>query len=145
MSKVNLLLVDDEKENIEEWKKHFPPSKFNILEANSGEEALNKLDEIKKNKKNTEPLVVLLDVVMGGLNGLDVLIRIKGEFPMSKIYIITGNIEMELVPYTAYETGKLGGDGFFEKMKIDFDELKKKIDNDLKIQETQLSVIKKKK
>jgi DNA-binding NtrC family response regulator len=144
MNKANLLLVDDEKGIINEWKRHFSTSKFNIFEAYSGEEALKKLDEIKQ-VQNTGPLIVLLDVVMEGLNGLDVLARIKGEFPFSKIYIITGNVATELIPSTAYETGKLGGDGFFEKMNVDFDKLKRKIDDDLKIQETQLSIEKKKK
>ena len=49
---------------------------------------------------------------------------------------------MQNITNTAYQTGKFGGDGFFEKSKIDFDELKKQIDDFLKEEKNKLSKVK---
>lgn len=128
MSKVNLLLVDDEPHVIEVWKIHFSEDRFNIYEAKTGEEALRLVDHIR-NEEQLQFLIVLLDVRMPGLNGLEVMEKIKKKVPFAKVYIITGNVENEHLPSTAYLTGKLSGDGFYEKSKFDFGLFKKQIDD----------------
>lgn len=126
MEKVNLLLVDDEPDILDLWRVHFEEDRFDIYEAATGEEALQLADQISELANRL--LIVLLDVKMPGVNGLEVLESIKRLAPSAKIFIITGNVENEEIPDTAYFTGKLGGDGFYEKSKIDFPELKKQID-----------------
>jgi len=126
MEKVNLLLVDDEPDILDLWRVHFEEDRFNIFEATTGEEALQLTDKLKDWQHQL--LIVLLDVKMPGLNGLEVLESIKHLAPSAKIFIITGNVSDNEIPDTAYFTGKLGGDGFYEKSKIDFDALKKQID-----------------
>ena len=141
MIKVNLLLVDDEQEVLDEWKNHFSSEMFNIFEATTGEVGLQLVEKIRKEKKPAF-LIVLLDVRMPGLDGLHVLEGIKDRVPFAKIFIITGNIEVQNIADTAYLTGKFGGDGFFEKSKIDFNELKKQIENFLKEERNKLSKVK---
>lgn len=126
MEKVNLLLVDDEPEILDMWRVHFEEDRFNIFEATTGEEALQLTDKLKDWRH--QMLIVLLDVKMPGLNGLEVLESIKRLAPLAKIFIITGNVTDDEIPDTAYFTGKLGGDGFYEKSKINFDALKEQID-----------------
>jgi DNA-binding NtrC family response regulator len=58
--------------------------------AHSGEEALNLLG-------SAEPDVVFLDVVMPGMNGLDVLAEVKRRRPSLPVLIITGNATSEEV------------------------------------------------
>ena len=141
MGKVNLLLVDDEQEVLHEWKNHFSPEKFNIFEASTGEVALQVVEKIRKDK-SPRFLIVLLDVRMPGLDGLQVLERIKSRIPFAKIFIITGNVEVQNITDAAFLTGKFGGDGFFEKSRIDFDELKRQINDFLNEEKTKLLKVK---
>ena len=134
MKKVNLLLVDDEQVAINTWKRSFDPSKYEIAEARSGAEALDFVKKLKEKDKNAL-LVVLLDVIMPGLNGIDVLRRIKTEFPYSKVYIITGNVEAADIPDTAYNTGLYRGDRFFLKHRLDMDDLLKEVEKGIREQE----------
>jgi two-component system nitrogen regulation response regulator NtrX len=142
MKKVNLLLVDDEQKVINTWKKWFDSPRYSISEANSGEEATTFVKRLKEENENAM-LVVLLDVIMPGLDGIDVLARIKGEFPFSKVYIITGNVQTENIPDTAYNTGIYRGDGFFQKQTIDFDKLVQEVEKGIKEQEIQFDFKKK--
>ncbi|MFQ5708791.1 MAG: response regulator [bacterium] len=140
MVKVNLLLVDDEPDVLEVWKNYFSYNTFNIHEATSGEAAVRIVDQIKR-EREARLLFVLLDVKMPGLNGLKVLEEIKRQVPNSKIFIITGNIEDKDIPNTAYMTGKYGGDGFYEKSKIDFDALRDNIYTFIKKEKMKLTQI----
>ena len=134
MKKVNLLLVDDEQIVVDEWKRLFDSSKYEISEASSGEAALKFVEELKEKDKDAR-LVVLLDVLMPGLDGIAVLRRIKTEFPFSRVYIITGNVDAGDVPDTAYRTGLYRGDRFFLKQKYDMDDLLKEVEKGIRDQE----------
>ncbi|MDQ1351760.1 MAG: hypothetical protein QG657_2065 [Acidobacteriota bacterium] len=136
MKKVNMLLVNDEQIVINTWKKSFDPTKYEITEARSGAEALDFVKKLKELDKNAR-LVVLLDVVMPGLNGIAVLRRIKTEFPFSKVYIITGNTVATDIPDVAYSTGLYRGDRFFLKQKLDMDDLIAEIEKGIREQESQ--------
>ena len=50
--------------------------------ASSGEEAMNRVEK-------DEYKVVLLDLMMPGINGMDVLGRIKSHSPQTKVIMIT--------------------------------------------------------
>jgi len=53
----------------------------NIKLFSNGEECLDKLNE--------NPSVIFLDFSLDGLNGLDILKRIKSKKPKTKVYIVT--------------------------------------------------------
>ncbi len=140
MNKVNLLLVDDEQVVINTWKKSFDSSVYEITEAKSGADALEFVKKLKEKDKNAR-LVVLLDVVMPELNGIEVLKRIKTQFPFSRVYVITGNVEAADVPDTAYTTGLYRGDKFFQKAKLDMDSLIKEVEKGIKEMEIQFQTV----
>ncbi|MFA5859421.1 MAG: response regulator [Elusimicrobiota bacterium] len=77
-----ILLVDDDVEFREEFK-YFLEG-YNVIEASSGKEAISIL------KKPNEIDLVILDVMMPGLNGIEVLKEIKQLEPGVGVIIITG-------------------------------------------------------
>lgn len=79
----NLLLVDDDAEFREEFCECFDD--FEITQAQDGETAISILK-----KPNTIDLV-LLDVMMPGLRGTEVLVEIKKIKPEIKIVMLTGS------------------------------------------------------
>ena len=78
-----LLLVDDESDFRSEFCECF--SEYEIIEASDGEAALDILE-----KPNVVD-VVILDVMMPGLRGTEVLAKIKSIRPDIKVVIMTGN------------------------------------------------------
>jgi len=78
---------------------------YEVVEAGSGESALNIL------KKANEISLVILDVMMPGLNGLDVLAQIKKDNPRIKVIILTGHSSKD----TAIEALKSRADDYIEK------------------------------
>ncbi|MBL7170380.1 MAG: response regulator [Candidatus Omnitrophica bacterium] len=70
--KVKILVVDDE-ENVLDFLKEVVESQgYSFLSARSGREAMDKIKEARPN-------LVLLDVVMPGIDGLEVLRLIREE------------------------------------------------------------------
>ncbi len=72
MSKPKILAVDDQPENLRllvEILKH----DYAIIAATSGEKALQLIQD------GLEPVAILLDVLMPGLNGFDVCQRLKSD------------------------------------------------------------------
>lgn len=82
--KVKILLVDDDKNFREIWKTKLVSSGFEVIEAESGEEALKILETLRPN-------VVLLDIMMPGMNGVEVFLKIKEnpELQNTKIIFVT--------------------------------------------------------
>jgi DNA-binding NarL/FixJ family response regulator len=66
------------------------PSVQVVAEANDGREALEML-------KRHRPDVVLMDVAMPGLNGLEVVARMRKEFPNTKVIILSMHANEEYV------------------------------------------------
>jgi DNA-binding NtrC family response regulator len=83
MGKMRVLLVDDEPEFISALAERLNLRGFETQTATSGEEALWKVDA-------SPPDVVLLDVLMPGLGGLEVLKRIKKHHPQVQVILLTG-------------------------------------------------------
>jgi len=79
-----VLLVDDEEAFVKAMEKRLSARKFDVLTAFSGEEALRKLEQ--------ELLVdvVVLDLKMPGMDGLETLRRIKEVHPLVEVIILTG-------------------------------------------------------
>ncbi|MEO7822833.1 MAG: ATP-binding protein [Gemmatimonadaceae bacterium] len=67
-----ILIVDDQKQNIELLKVMLMPEGFDLRTAASGEEALASVSELP-------PDLILLDVMMPGMNGYEVTAKLKAD------------------------------------------------------------------
>ena len=104
----NILLVDDDKEFREELRDYL--HEYGVLEASSGEDALQVL------KKPNEVDLVIMDVMMPGMRGTEVLKKIKIMYPDMGIIMLTGYSSVDL----AVESFKEHADDYLEKpLKID--------------------------
>lgn len=81
--KVTLLYVDDEELNLKLFEINFR-KKFNVLTADCGEEGLELL------KLNPQTLIVISDMKMPGMNGIEFIRLAKKDFPDISYYILTG-------------------------------------------------------
>ncbi len=84
MKKIKVLLVDDEAEFVETLANRL---RMRDVEANSvlnGEQALSAL-------KKEEPDVIVLDLKMPGMDGIEVLRRAKEAYPNVEIIMLTGH------------------------------------------------------
>jgi PAS domain S-box-containing protein len=99
-NKVNILVVDDYKENLVAMKTFLDSPEYNIILASSGEEALKKLlcDEIA---------LILLDVKMPGLDGFETARYIKEREKTRHIPIIfiTGHSRDQKLVFDGYASG----------------------------------------
>lgn len=99
-SKKCLLVVDDEKSIRQMLVLFFGRKGYEVTEASSGEEALVKIKERK-------PDIVLLDMNMQGMNGLDTLREILKAHPTLGVVMATGEEDDEKV-HQAMEIGAYG-------------------------------------
>ena len=76
-----ILIVDDQPPNIELLAKHLEPRGYVIVRAANGEEALR---EISGNQID----LVLLDVIMPGMSGFDVLAKLRADKKTQRIPVI---------------------------------------------------------
>lgn len=83
MGNMRVLLVDDEAEFVSALAERLDMRGFDAQTATSGEEALERINA-------SPPDVVLLDVLMPGMNGLEVLKRIKASHPQIQVILLTG-------------------------------------------------------
>jgi two-component system OmpR family response regulator len=83
MDKMRVLLVDDEIEFVSALAERLNLRGFDADTATSGEEALQKIAVLP-------PKVVVLDMLMPGMSGLEVLQRIKRDHPDVKVILLTG-------------------------------------------------------
>jgi len=81
--KRTILYVDDEQTNLLLFKINFQ-AKFNVITGLSGFEGLEKLRE------NPDVSIVISDMKMPGMNGLEFIRKAKEEFPDVIFYILTG-------------------------------------------------------
>ncbi|MDD3906245.1 MAG: response regulator [Candidatus Omnitrophica bacterium] len=87
---IKLLTVDDEKGITDLLCSFFKQRKFHVLAANSGEEAL---DIVNKDR----PDIVFLDIVMGGMTGLEVLEKVKAIDKNIKVIMLTVQGDSETI------------------------------------------------
>ena len=107
--KIRILLVDDEKEFVETLAERLRTRGFHVTESFRGEDALEKLKEYNFD-------VLILDVQMPGMSGIEVLGAIKKLKPLTEVLMLTGHATIE----TAIEGMKMGAFDFLLKpCKID--------------------------
>ncbi|ACU88441.1 response regulator [Desulfomicrobium baculatum] len=85
----SILLIDDETQFLATMAKRLRKRGFLVREAGSGLEGLRELE--------VEPAdVVVLDVGMPGMDGIQVLREIKLRFPQVQVLMLTGHADMEV-------------------------------------------------
>ncbi len=113
---IDILMVDDEKDFVEMLSMRLTDEGHRVQPAYNGEEALKALDEM-------EPDVVLLDIKMPGMDGIEVLKNIKSKHPIVEVILLTGHGAVD----TAVDGLKSGAFDYLLK-PADFGELVKKLD-----------------
>ena len=100
----SILIVDDEPSILKSLSGILADEGFEITTASNGYEALKII--------NTEsPDLVLLDIWMPGIDGIETLKEIKKDHPFVQVVIITGHGTIE----TAIKSTKLGAFDLIEK------------------------------
>jgi two-component system, NtrC family, response regulator AtoC len=107
-----ILIVDDEASGREALSLLLGREGYQIRTAASGEEALNILHD-------TPLEIVVTDLLLPGLSGIDILKQVKKESPYTSVILITGNASAE----SAVEAMKEGAFDYISK-PIDFEKLK---------------------
>ena len=100
----SILIVDDEISILQSLGGLLSDEGFEVLTASNGYEALKIIDK-------ESPDLVLLDIWMPGLDGIDTLQEIKNTNPVTQVIIITGHGTIE----TAVKATKLGAYDLIEK------------------------------
>ena len=99
-----ILVVDDEEAICQSLKGILSDEGYEVLTARSGEECLDMIEE-------ELPSLVLLDIWLPGIDGIEALKRIKAKYPQMQVIMISGHGTVE----SAVTTTKLGAFDFVEK------------------------------
>jgi DNA-binding NtrC family response regulator len=111
VSEFRVLLIDDEVEFLETLEKRLKKRKLDVFSASSGSRALEIL--------RAEPVdVVVLDVKMPDMNGIETLKEIKKIRPTVEVIMLTGHANVEV----AIEGMELGAFDYLMK-PMDIDQL----------------------
>jgi len=100
----SILIVDDETSILQSLAGLLTDEGFEVIEATNGYEALKIIDA-------ESPDLVLLDIWMPGIDGIETLKEIKKSHPFLPVIIISGHGTIE----TAVRATKLGAYNFIEK------------------------------
>lgn len=117
MMKSLVLLVDDEVPFVETMTKRLKKRDLVVNVAFSGQEALDILDK----HRNTD--VVILDVKMPGMDGIETLEKMKKSYPLTEVVMLTGHATVE----SAIEGMKKGAYDYLMK-PCDIDQLMQKVE-----------------
>jgi len=113
-----ILVVDDEKDFVEMLSLRLEETGEKVSVAYDGQECLEILAQ-----KSSKIDVVILDIRMPGMDGIDVLREIKKRFPLIEVIMLTGHGTTE----SAVEGMKLGAFDYLLK-PADFEDLSKKLE-----------------
>ena len=130
-----VMLVDDEAPFVETMTKRLQKRELDVISALSGQAALDTLSQ----KPNID--VVILDVKMPGMDGLETLKKIKAGYPLTEVVMLTAHATVE----SAIEGMKLGAFDYLMK-PCDMEQLmgkvreatRKKRDHEDKIREARV-------
>lgn len=99
-----VLVVDDEESVVQSIEGVLEDEGFRVAKAKSGEEAIRVFQQ-------EEPDVILLDIWLPGMDGIEVLKRFKGMAPECQVIMISGHATIS----TAMTAVKIGAFDFIEK------------------------------
>jgi DNA-binding NtrC family response regulator len=91
MIEPSVLVVDDEVQFVETLVKRLDRRGVKVNSAHSGQEALDTLEGSGATKTD----VVVLDVKMPGMDGLETLALIKEKHPLVEVIMLTGHATVE--------------------------------------------------
>lgn len=131
---LKVLIVDDEADYLETLVKRMRKRNVDITGVHSGEEAL---DWLAQNVVD----VVVLDVKMPGMDGIQALREIKKQYPLVEVIMLTGHANVEV----AIEGMELGAFDYLMK-PMEIDELLYKIQDAFKkkiIQQEKINYVEK--
>ena len=103
-TKKQTILVCDDEEGIRESFKLILEDHYDLKFATHGLEALEML-------KNLSPALMLLDIKMPKIHGLEILKRVKESYPKLPVIVVTGYQSVEM----AQEALKLGAADYIPK------------------------------
>ena len=106
-----ILIVDDDEELLTLLAKWLIEEGFEVITSTSGEDAIEKYSEVN-------PSLVITDLFMAGMSGLDLLTRIHSENPLSPVIMLSGQAKIP----DAVKATHLGSAAFLTK-PINKDEL----------------------
>ncbi|MEA5536740.1 response regulator [Crocosphaera sp. XPORK-15E] len=120
---MNVMVVDDEQDITllfkQKFRKEIKQKKIDFSFVFSAEDALNSLEQ-----NDNHLILILADINMPGMNGLELLKIIKQEYPQIRVFMITAygdeNNYQKALEY--------GADDYLTK-PLKFEELKEKIDH----------------
>ena len=112
-----IMLVDDEVPFVETMAKRLGKRNIKTITAFSGEEGLEKL------KTNQNLDVIILDVKMPGMDGIETLKELKTASPLTEVIMLSGNATID----SAINAMKLGAYDFLKK-PCDIEELVNKVE-----------------
>ncbi len=115
----NILVIDDEQGNREALTLLLKGAGYQVRSAGSGEEALSIL-------RQTTFDIVITDLFLPGVSGIDILKQVKNDAPDTNVIVITGQGSAE----TAVEAMKQGAFDYITK-PLNFEELKVQINKAL--------------
>ena len=117
MKEIKVLLVDDEHDFLMPLKKRLDRRGLDVAIAGSGEEALHALEG--------RPVdVVVLDVKMPGMDGLEALRLIKRRWPLTEVIMLSGHANIEV----AIRGMEMGAFDYLMK-PVELDELRYKLED----------------
>jgi len=116
MTIAKVLLVDDERPFVETMVKRLNKRDLELVTAFNGNEALNRLEE------DGDIEVVILDIKMPVMDGMEALSRIKSKHPLVEVIMLTGHATVE----TGIEGMKKGAFDYLMK-PCDADQLLDKV------------------
>lgn len=104
MTKTRVLIVEDDASMTRYLSTYLARHNFDVQSVDSGEEAIRTF-------RVHDPELVLMDVALGGMSGLETLERIKEIKPEVSVIMISGQNDPELI----FRTSKLGADDYIGK------------------------------
>ena len=101
-----ILIVDDEEDITNLTEKFLQLEKYETITCNNGLDALNIVEE-----KHEDIALILLDIMLPGMNGYEILTEIKARYP--KILVVLFSVKNF---FEDIQKGKeLGADGYLVK------------------------------
>ncbi len=123
MKDIQILLVDDEERFVQNLAKLLKAREYDVFSASDGARAIERLKEEKKID------IVVLDVCMPGIDGLETLRRIKEHHAAIKVLMLTGRATME----DGVQALRLGAFDYLQK-PFDIEELTTKIETACRVE-----------
>ena len=111
MKPTKIILIDDEELLRQRLAKLFTLDGYEVIQAENGTEGLKLFEQVS-------PAAVVSDVKMPGMDGIEVLQKIKEKSPSTPVILVTGHGDMEL----AIKALRMGAFDYITK-PIEYEEL----------------------